>query len=502
MTARPRSKPPRLTPLEELGSIVLDPVLFSTALLNHRLWGTQEDILRSVEANRRTTVKACHASGKTFIAADAVLWWLTRHPSGIVVTTAPTWTQVKRLLWGEIRKTAQTGRVKFPVPNTTDLQIGPDNYAIGLSTNEGVRFQGWHGTILIVLDEAPGVLPEIYEAIAGIRAGGKVHVLMLGQPMVIGGHFFDSFHDKRELYETITISAFDTPNLDGCYLDNGESGAEHRRWGSTKRGARNLLEMTPEELDDNPWPELTTRRFVYESWIEWGRSNSPLWQVKVLGEFPDYIEGALIPLSHLERARAIIPGHEDDPLDVGIDVAGPGEAETVVSIRQGPNRIAMKAWVNPDPRGEVLDYLRPYKDRIRRLNVDADGDGYYFALHLQDNGYTDRVRFVHVGSTEDVDLERFVNQKAKYYWALRERARDGRLGGIDDKREQAQLSTVRYKHTPKGPVMVVPKDVMRTEYGLPSPDRAEADMLAFAPPPPPGPPRRLEVTSRSYVNAA
>jgi hypothetical protein len=28
-----------------------------------------------------------------------------------------------------------------------------------------VRFQGFHGNVLIVLDEAPGVLPEFYEAI-------------------------------------------------------------------------------------------------------------------------------------------------------------------------------------------------------------------------------------------------------------------------------------------------------------------------------------------------
>jgi len=40
-----------------------------------------------------------------------------------------------------------------------------------------VRFQGFHGNdgnASFVLDEAPGVLPEVYEAIEGIRAGGDV----------------------------------------------------------------------------------------------------------------------------------------------------------------------------------------------------------------------------------------------------------------------------------------------------------------------------------------
>jgi hypothetical protein len=499
VTARPAKK--KLTELQSLGVTTIDPVKFSTGLLGHDLWSKQREILHSVATQPRTAVKACHASSKTFTAADAALWWMTRHENGIVVTTAPTWTQVKRLLWGEIRKTAITGRVQFPIPNTTDLQIGPENYAIGLSTNEGVRFQGWHGTILVILDEAPGVLPEIYDAIDGIRAGGKVHVLYLGQPMTIGGHFYDAFHAKRQLFKTITISAFDTPNLRGVYLDNGKKGDEHVRYGAQEKGARNLLTMSDDELNDNVRPYLTTRRWVRDAWLEWGETQSPLWPVKVLGEFPEQTEGALIPLAQIERAAMMLPGYEDDPLDVGIDVAGPGEAETVVVIRQGANRLAMRSWLKPDPRGDVLDYLRPFKDRIRALNVDSAGDGYYFAKHLQDNDYGSRVRYINVGENEGVDLDRFTNQKGWYYWSLRERFRDGRIGGINDPKEQAQLSTLRYDHDPRGRVVMISKIDMREKYGLPSPDRAEADMLAYAPPLPAGPPRRLDVTSVAYVNA-
>ena len=46
-------------------------------------------------------------------------------------------------------------------------------YAIGISTNEGIRLQGFHAKkVLFVIDEAPGVLIDIYEAMEGIRAGG------------------------------------------------------------------------------------------------------------------------------------------------------------------------------------------------------------------------------------------------------------------------------------------------------------------------------------------
>ena len=69
-------------------------------------------------------MKACHASGKTFVAAATVLWWVTRFRDGIVVTTAPTWTQVERVLWGEIHRAVQRSRIKYPPLNQTELKLG------------------------------------------------------------------------------------------------------------------------------------------------------------------------------------------------------------------------------------------------------------------------------------------------------------------------------------------------------------------------------------------
>ncbi|HYC32376.1 MAG TPA: hypothetical protein VEB59_08830, partial [Gemmatimonadales bacterium] len=193
-------------PVEELGRLALDPVGFSRGLLAHDPWPIQAQILSAVAERHRVAVKACHSSGKTFTAADAVLWWTSRYEDGIVITTAPTWTQVEKLLWGHVHQAARTGSLGLPPLLKTALNLGPENYALGLSTNEGVRFQGWHGRILIVLDEAPGVLPEIWEAIEGIRAGGDVHVLALGQPALLGGPFYDAFHAQRASWATITIS--------------------------------------------------------------------------------------------------------------------------------------------------------------------------------------------------------------------------------------------------------------------------------------------------------
>ena len=57
--------------LEEFEGIH-DPVSFSRLAFGHDHWGMQAKILESVAKNRRTAVKACHSSGKTFCSADAV----------------------------------------------------------------------------------------------------------------------------------------------------------------------------------------------------------------------------------------------------------------------------------------------------------------------------------------------------------------------------------------------------------------------------------------------
>jgi hypothetical protein len=166
----------KLAKTNQILELARDPASFARVILGHDVWSKQAQILQSVAKYPRTAVKACHASGKTFTAAEVVLWWITTQPQAIAVTTAPTLTQVTKLMWGEIHAMVSRSKIKYPHPTATSLVLGPGRYAIGLSTNEGVRFQGFHGNVLVVLDEAPGILPQIWEAIEGIRAGGDVQI--------------------------------------------------------------------------------------------------------------------------------------------------------------------------------------------------------------------------------------------------------------------------------------------------------------------------------------
>jgi phage terminase large subunit len=435
-----------------------DPVEFSRYAFGHDPWGVQAEIQRSVTNNQRTAVKACHSSGKTFCAAATVLHWITANPDGIAITTAPTWTQVERVLWGEVHRAVQNSVIRYPVPCKSKLELGPNRYALGLSTNEGVRFQGWHGKILIVIDEAPGVLPEIYDAIEGIRAGGDVHVLALGNPLIASGPFYDAFTVNRAGWSLFTIGAFDTPNLAGLTVES-------------------LLALDEDELDRNVRPYLISRRWVKEKYQEWGPGN-PLWEARVMGQFPKQAKDALLSLTWLEAAqtRPFCPAQSKHTLTAGVDVAGPGTDETVVVVRQGQNILDIRAFTSDDPRGDIVAMLLPYQSRLGLVNVDADGIGWFMAQHLSEFFNVQPIQAGRVANNP----EKFVNLKAQLYWWLRMNFESNAVNGLKDNKTIAQLASLQYRHNARGQVVIESKDEARKR-GIKSPDRAEAMMLAFCP---------------------
>jgi hypothetical protein len=429
-----------------------DPALFAEVMLGHEVWSRQDDILQSVAHHPRTAVKACHASGKTFTAAEAVLWWITSRQQAVAVTTAPTWIQVERVLWGEIHRAVYGAKIKYPQPTATELRIGPGRYAMGLSTNEGVRFQGFHGSVLIVLDEAPGVLPEIWEAIEGIRAGGDVRVLALGNPTIASGPFYDAFTSNREGWNLITISAFDTPNLAGITLEQ-------------------LLELSESELNRNPCPYLTTRGWVKEKYFEWGPGH-PLWESRVLGNFPSADPYGLIPLSWIELARIREPIPSAEDVEAGVDVAEGGENETVACVRRGAHVIAAHGWPERDARGPVAEFLK--RHGVRKVKVDKVGVGSYFETHLRDLGL--EVMGVNVGEAAS-DGERFANLKAELYWGLRECFETGEISGTFNERMVSQLAATRYELTPKGQIAIEGKEKTMRQMLKSSTHRAYTSLL-------------------------
>ena len=444
----------------------VDPAKLAGFVFGHDLWETPQAILREAfKPHARVAIKSCHASGKTHTVADAVLLALLL--GGDVITTAPTWTQVEQVLWGQVARNLLDARIPLPewgAVNRTEIRLPTGEFALGLSTDVAVRFQGYHARdgrfLLVVFDEAPGVRPDIYTAVEGIRAGGDVRQLYLGNPTVASGPFFDVFAGDAPGWYRQTISAFDTPNLHGLTLDD-------------------VLAMSDDELDTNERPYLITRRFVREKYEEWGPQH-PEYQSRVMGQFPLQSDDSLLSLAWLEaaalRPAVYAPGL---PVQAGVDVAGPGDDETVLCIRQGDAILDMQAWALADSRGAVVDALRPWRGRgLDAVNVDVAGMGHYFALALEDAGLP--VVRVNVGEapTDDKAREKYANLRAQVFWTFREWVAEGMLSGLTDRTAISQLAGLRYAHDVRGKVKIERK-VDARKRGVKSPDRAEAVALAF-----------------------
>ena len=308
-----------------------DPVGFSRNILGFRPWSKQREMLESVRDHARTAVRACHGVGKTAGAAQVVLWFLATRQDARVITTGPTWAQVEQLLWREIR--AQVGRAHgagraqmFPPANTTKLELGDRWFALGLSTNEPERFQGHHSDhLLLVVDEASGVDERIYEASEGFLTAEGAKVLLIGNPTRVGGQFHRAFTTERARWNPIHVSVFDSPNYTGEPV--------------TEEAARAL-----------PRPE-----WAEEMRVAWGE-ESPMYQVRVLGNFPSTGEDNVVDLGEVEAAqlRTVQP-EADAPRVIGCDVARFGSDETVIVYRHGWCVRIVEKYTGRDTRTRPAD---------------------------------------------------------------------------------------------------------------------------------------------------
>ncbi|NPV44817.1 MAG: AAA family ATPase [Firmicutes bacterium] len=421
-----------------------DPVFFVRQVLGGDPWEKQEEILEAVRDHKRVAVRACHGVGKTKVAAWVALWFLYTHPNSKVITTAPTWHQVENLLWREIHAAHAASRIPLGGKVLqTQIELGKQWFALGLSTDKPERFQGFHAEhILLIVDEASGVEQYIFDAAEGFLTSTGAKLLLIGNPTQLSGEFYNAF--RSPLYHKIHISAFDSPNL---------------KAGKIVR------------------PYLVTPEWVEDKRLKWGET-SPMWYSRVLGEFPEQGDDTLIPLAWIEAAQQRWFAEQDGgPIELGVDVARYGSDSTVIVVRKG-NKASIVAQIygqdTMEVTGRVIDALRQTGASVAK--VDEIGIGAGVVDRLKEQRYP--VQGMNT-SEAAYDKERFANKRAEWYWGLRERFQSGDVAIPLDDELASQLASLKYKFDSRGRIQIESKEELRKR-GLPSPDKADALMLAFA----------------------
>jgi len=437
--------------VEALDGIRGDPVAFVGAVLRRDLWSRQREIVESVRDNRRTAVRSAHGVGKTVAAAASVLWYLAAFPGARVVSTAPTFSQVREQLWREVAVMYAASDGFFGGELTdTKLELGVDWFAVGLSTDRPERFSGHHGEhLLLIVDEASGVDERIFEAAEGFLTSESARVLLLGNPTTLAGTFHRAFHSERALWNTVTVSALDTPAFTG------------------------------EEVSEALLRRLPSRAWVETAKKKWGEA-SPLYQVRVLGEFPSTADDTVCPLADVElaQARRVETG---SPIVVACDPARFGSDETVIAVRHG-SRVRIAATYGKkdlmDTAGRILRVARAEagKGSARPvIVVDDVGVGGGLVDRLRELAEFKVVAFNGAGRARD--SREYPNARSQAWFDFA-----GRLPGIDlDDNEQlaADLVAPSYRLDSRGRRVVEAKAETKKRLGR-SPDRADAVLMAFS----------------------
>ena len=124
-----------------------NPQILSEQFFSSRLWSKQLEVLNAVKQYPRVAIKSGNTVGKSRISAEIALWFLLAHYPSKVIITAPTWLQVEQILFKEIAHLYNHSIIPLGSPNDllkTELKFNEEWFALGVSTDEVNRFQGFH----------------------------------------------------------------------------------------------------------------------------------------------------------------------------------------------------------------------------------------------------------------------------------------------------------------------------------------------------------------------
>ncbi len=436
-----------------------DPAGFAREVLGVTLWEAQVKIASDVRDHPRVTVSACYGSGKTFLAAVLVLWWLyTRRPA-MVVTTAPTGRQVKALLWREIRKLHRRAKRKLAGKLLTkELVLADDWFAMGFSSDRPNSVAGLHeaANVLFIEDEAAGMPAEVVEGYDGITATEGSRHLKIGNPLCKDGPFWDSHNKKgeKERWKRHYIKATDTPNV---------------------KAKKTVV------------PGLVSWEWVQDKLRRWGQKH-PHWVMKVLGRF--WVAAAEKVLPETWVALAAARWHEltdEGPRILGADIAGGGQDDTVLALRTGRRIRIVEEWHEEDLMRQARRILElALFHLVDEVRFDYTGLGqgvYQRAEELQDEeGLGDHVQLIPVrmGNKPELEPDVYNRRSDEVQFMLRNAFDPSNQNAVaidpDDTETQRQLSVRGWTVNSAGKIEAEGKKALRKR-GVDSPDRADAVSL-------------------------
>lgn len=511
------------------------PDIWAYDILGVTLWSKQIEVSLSIVENHNTMVAAGHGVGKSYLTAVLACWWIDTHPIGEarVLSTAPTTAQVRGIVWREIqllhRKSAERYREYLAAKKAGESTQGlPDHPLPGYVTSgatwrnfdglelgsgrtppkgrEGDAFQGIHGGVFAIADEAVGVSEDMIQTLSNNTTANDDRILMIANPTNPLSYMGQVWNDpkKAQKWKRITISVLESPH----FTDEGK------------------------DLPDSVMKYMTDHQYVEDKKLEYGE-DSANYISRVLGRWAMDSGMILFPDDVLEigKATTVIPD-ETDPVHVGFDVARSekGDYSYLYTAQEGwvyrtgewregddgYNWYELEKPIRTERRGVKIRYLDRwrglpffpiYNDRGERttemganervhahmmelgateLRIDADGMGalMFDAMLLvnPDQRYYTMIRMI--GGDPSPDRNAWYNARAYMYSEFANKMRRGEIDLEADAEDHPlirQLGALEYKFASgyAESILILSKKEMRDK-GIKSPDAADAANYALA----------------------
>lgn len=508
------------------------PDIWAKDILDVTLWSKQIEVALSIVNNHNTMVAAGHGVGKSYLTAVLACWWIDTHAIGEarILSTAPTTAQVRGIVWREIqlmhRKSKERYALYLEAKKRGESTAGlPDHPLPGYITSsatwrnfdglelgsgrtpprgrEGDAFQGIHGGVFAIADEAVGVSKDMIQTLANNTTANDDRILMIANPTNPTSAMGQMWNDPKVnvLWKRITISVLESPH----FTDEGK------------------------DLPESVMKYMTQQNYVDDKKQEYGE-DSANFKARVLGQWA-MDSGMIVFLDEvieIGKATTVIPD-PTDPVHVGFDVARSEKGDwsylyvaqegwvyQTEEWREDPdnpgeyNTFTLETPRRTDRRGIKLRYLDRWRglpfyaihnaqgqrmveqaanERVHahmlaieatQLRIDADGMGaqMYDAMIDISHGEYDIIRVK--GGDPSPDRNAWYNARAYTYMEFARRMRVGEIDIEEDDPEGVhplckELGIIEYKFAAglAESILILSKKEMRDK-GIKSPDAADA----------------------------
>jgi hypothetical protein len=384
--------------------------LFNSAILGRpAYWPRQRELVQSVAKYGTTVAYTGNSIGKDYAVAGLILAWLcTRYDSQVIVT-APSQTLLGSVTWKEVRRAANRSLIPLGIKVSTCIRGSPlravmrdDWGALGYSTDSVERASGQHNkNLLVIVDEASGLEPEIYEALDSLKA---IRMMLNGNPIRPDGPFVDAIRrGEKDKLEGIPPEIA-TNSIHISSLESPDAHSAKSEWG----------------LADKTWLDKMARQYGVDSlW----------WRCHILALVPELAADQLIPPAWLDRASKI-PHPPLRPFDainatrrIGVDLGeGVGRDSTCIVVVDRFGILEIEAGASlglAEAADRVSKLAGKWGIPSERISYDRAGIGRDFRHYLIRHGLDDCVGYSGAGRAKNP--REFVNLRTEAAWKLRQR---------------------------------------------------------------------------------